>query len=191
MPIPSHSSIPINPSDYACVDLVNSSFSDYLGAGETVDRLASPEWQEWFVDWHDAVPEVPGAAPLDELVRLRRDIHRVLDKWSKQVTLSARDLRLLDGYVRDVPLRHRVAQTSDGLELRQEPLRRDWSWVLATIAESAVELMAAGDPRRLKTCANPDCSWMFYDNTVNRSRRFCSTTPCGSLIRVRRFREHG
>jgi predicted RNA-binding Zn ribbon-like protein len=59
---------------------------------------------------------------------------------------------------------------------------------MAAVAESAVELMASGDSRRLKTCSNPDCSWMFYDDTVNRSRQFCSTTPCGSLIRVRRFR---
>jgi predicted RNA-binding Zn ribbon-like protein len=59
---------------------------------------------------------------------------------------------------------------------------------MATIAASAVELVVDHAPERLKVCANPDCSWMFYDNTLNRSQRFCSTSPCGTVMRVRRFR---
>jgi predicted RNA-binding Zn ribbon-like protein len=59
---------------------------------------------------------------------------------------------------------------------------------MATIAASAAELAARGAPERLKVCANPDWSWMFYDHTLNRSRRFCSTSPGATVVRVRRFR---
>ena len=62
--------------------------------------------------------------------------------------------------------------------------------VLAEIAGSAVELMGTGDPNCLKACGNPGCSWLFYDTTLNHSRRYCSATPCGSLMRVRRFRQN-
>jgi len=40
------------------------------------------------------------------------------------------------------------------------------------VAASAVELQRDGEPSRLKSCGNPDCSWIFYDNTINHSRRF-------------------
>lgn|SRR5689334_7943424 len=188
MPAQQHSFIPTEPSDFACIDFINSTFSDYLGSGESTDRLRSPEWLEWFLGRYELVPDGLGAPPFAELVALRRDARRVLDKWSRGVALNGRDLRLLDERLRAAPLRMRVARTSSGLDLHDEPLERSWQWVSASIAASVVELQRDGDPARFKTCENPDCSWAFYDTTVNRSRRFCSTTPCASLIRVRRFR---
>jgi predicted RNA-binding Zn ribbon-like protein len=184
-----HPAIPSDASDFACVDFVNSAFSDHLGTGQSTDRLDSTEWLQWFLGRYDLTPDREDPPPVAELVTLRRDLRRVLEKWSSRTPLSRRDLRLLDERVRSAPYRMRLTKTSSGLALGREPLERSWDWVVASVATSAVELQRDGDPRRLKTCDNPDCSWMFYDNTVNRSRRFCSTTPCGSLIRVRRFRQ--
>ncbi|MCL6580471.1 MAG: CGNR zinc finger domain-containing protein [Firmicutes bacterium] len=39
-----------------------------------------------------------------------------------------------------------------------------------------------------KVCANADCGWLFYDDSRNRSRRWCDGRYCGNLIKVRRFR---
>jgi|SRR5581483_2136399 len=191
MPNDSQSPIPITPSEVACIDFVNSAFTDYLGTGETSDRIAAVEWQAWFLDRYDLTPDVRGAPPVERLTALRRDLRRILEKWSSDRSLSARDLRVLDAWVSAAPVRQRVAGTGAALDLVQEPLRRDWAWVMATVAASAVELMRSGDPRRMKTCSNSGCSWMFYDTSVNRSRRFCTATPCGSLTRVRRFRDSG
>jgi len=184
-----HSVIPTDPSDFACIDFINSTFSDYLGSGESTDRLRSPQWLQWFLERYGLVPDDPGAPPFAELVALRRDARRVLDKWSRDLALSGRDLRLLDERLRAAPLRMRVAQTSSALDLYEEPLELSWRWVLASITASVIELQRDGDPARFRTCENPDCSWVFYDTTLNRSRRFCSTTRCASLIRVRRYRE--
>jgi predicted RNA-binding Zn ribbon-like protein len=182
--------IPSHPSDFACVDLVNSSFEDHLGSGAITDRLPSRQWQLWFLERHSLQPEERSSPPIGELVTLRRDLRRILGKWSTGAQLTARDVRALDSRTRTASTRQRVVRTGAGVALRPEPVRRDWCWVTATIVESAVLLMAAGDPNRFKTCSNPDCTWMFYDDTVNRSKRYCSTTPCGSLMRVRRFRAH-
>src|SRR4051812_48835773 len=143
---PAQSEIPANPSDAACIDLINSAFTDYLGGGERRDRIASRAWQEWFLHRYRLRPDGRDAAPLEDLVALRRDLRRILGKWSENVALSPRDVRLLDARVRAAPLRQRVAQTTAGLQLGQEPLPRDWTWVLAEIAGSAVELMGTGDP---------------------------------------------
>jgi predicted RNA-binding Zn ribbon-like protein len=185
------SPIPANPSDVACIDLVNSSFTDYLGGGDTSDRITSTAWQEWFLGRYGLMPESRDPPPLEELVALRDDLRRILDKWARHVALSPRDVRLLDSRIRAAPVRQRVTAGGAALELVQEPLRRDWPWIIATLAASAVELMRTRDAKRLKTCGNPGCSWVFYDTTVNRSRRYCTATPCGSLIRVRRFRQPG
>jgi predicted RNA-binding Zn ribbon-like protein len=186
---PARSPIPTQPSEFACVELVNSAFTDHLGTGDPIDRLGMSDWQRWFLDRYSLRPEASGAAPVAELVALRSDLRRILDRWSTQDGITPRDVRLLDRRTKQADLRQRVRLADDGVELQLEPLQRDWTWVIAAVAASAVELLGTGDPQRLKTCSNPACSWMFYDTTVNRSRVFCSTTPCGSLMRVRRFRE--
>jgi len=189
MPHAAQSAIPVHASDVACIDLVNSAFTDHLGVGAGGDRISSAQWQKWFLDRHGLKPETHVAPPLEELVALRRQLRRILEKWASQAALSRHDVRLLDARLSAAPVRERVAGEGGRLELALEPVSRDWSWVLASIAASAVELIRTGDPRRLKTCGNPNCSWMFYDETVNRSRRYCSPSPCGSLIRVRQHRQ--
>ena len=32
------------------------------------------------------------------------------------------------------------------------------------------DLMTTGDQRRVKTCSDPTCSWMSYDNMINRAK---------------------
>lgn len=183
-----HSSTPSNPSDYACIDLVNSWFTDYLGGGKPTDRIWAREWQQWFFERYWLYRGDDEVA-VEDLVALRRDFRRILRKWSRGAGVSVRDVRLLDRRVRKAALRQRVTITTSGIAMQLEPFQRDWSSVVATITASAVELLSEGDPKRLKTCMNPACSWMFYDNTINRSKQFCATSPCASLVRVRRFRQ--
>jgi len=57
----------------------------------------------------------------------------------------------------------------------------------ATVASYA-QLLAADGLDRIRVCTNPDCSWLFYDQTRNRSRRWCDPRICGTLRRVRRHR---
>jgi len=61
-----------------------------------------------------------------------------------------------------------------------------WDVVLADVATSAVRLM--GEQRLVKVCANPDCTWMFEDESRSASRRWCDVSICGSLVNVRRYR---
>src|SRR4051812_31998783 len=96
-----HSIIPANPSDVACVDFVNSRFTDHLGCGPPVDRLGEPGWQRWFLDRYGLTPKPPGPPPVDELAALRRDLRRILEKWPS-ADITPRDVRLLDRWTRDV-----------------------------------------------------------------------------------------
>ena len=80
--------------------------------------------------------------------------------------------------------------------LAAEGERFAWNWrpdeqrldqLLWPVARSAVELLTAGDPRRIKVCENPyGCGWLFYDGSKNGSRRWCSMEGCGSQVKMRR-----
>src|SRR6267143_1267451 len=58
---------------------------------------------------------------------------------------------------------------------------------VAAWAEAAGELLAGGDPRRLRKCANPNCRLMFYDESKAGRRRWCSMRTCGGQAKARAF----
>jgi predicted RNA-binding Zn ribbon-like protein len=68
-----------------------------------------------------------------------------------------------------------------------------WTWEHDTSAErplwpvihSAVELLTEGSRGRIKRCAG--CRFIFYDESKNRSRRWCSMDDCGSAQKTRRY----
>src|SRR4051794_6380562 len=79
---------------------------------------------------------------------------------------------------------------------RLDPLTRDFSWnspsVGAAMSEVARDALAMlGDPeqrRRVRTCANPECARLFYDDSRPGRRRWCSPERCGDQARARAYR---
>ncbi len=59
----------------------------------------------------------------------------------------------------------------------------------AEMAMSLADLVRAGELRRLKICAAPDCEAVLIDLSRNRSRRFCDTGNCGNRQHVAAYRE--
>jgi len=180
------SAIPNHPSEIACIDFVNTAYADPLNPGVELDRLSRREWWAWFLERYGLHVSARQVVPLRRLTTLRREMRAMLERWSTSGSLSARDLARLNRRLGKSRLRRRVRRRP-ALELTIEPVTPDWDWIVGAIATSAVELMAA-DHGRLKVCANPTCSWMFYDQTLNSSKQFCSTDMCGNIVRVRRFR---
>lgn len=59
----------------------------------------------------------------------------------------------------------------------------------AEMAMALADLVRAGELRRLKTCAAPDCDAVLIDLSRNRSRMFCDTGNCGNRQHVAAYRE--
>lgn len=59
----------------------------------------------------------------------------------------------------------------------------------AEMAMALADLIRAGELRRLKLCAAPDCNAVLVDLSRNRSRRFCDTGNCGNRQHVAAYRE--
>jgi predicted RNA-binding Zn ribbon-like protein len=161
----------------AALELVNSDW--WRGRPDRrIDKLADDEWLAGY-------SAQAGLGPLGPPTpRERRALADLRASLRALVESRSGDLTALDTYARGAALRRRVV---DG-ELVLEPVRRDWSWALSEIVASFVDLVRNGDPARIKVCANHDCQWSFYDESKNRSRRWCGAASCGTADKVRRFR---
>lgn len=100
-----------------------------------------------------------------------------------------------------------LAETQAAPWLTRHPEMPEWHLHLASardplaqrmgaeMAMALADLIRAGELRRLKTCAAPDCEAVLIDLSRNRSRLFCDTGNCGNrqhaaAYRQRRSREH-
>jgi predicted RNA-binding Zn ribbon-like protein len=57
------------------------------------------------------------------------------------------------------------------------------------VAVSAVETLTTDDATRIGICHGDEqgCGWLYYDQTRNRSRRWCSMAGCGAEAKARRL----
>ena len=58
----------------------------------------------------------------------------------------------------------------------------------AHLAMGLAGLLVAGESGRLRTCASPDCREVFFDESRNRSRRYCDSRTCGNRLHVAAYR---
>ncbi len=59
------------------------------------------------------------------------------------------------------------------------------------VARAAAELLHRLNPQRLRECENPECDLLFYDDSRNGKRRWCSMQGCGNQQKQARFRQRG
>jgi predicted RNA-binding Zn ribbon-like protein len=119
-------------------------------------------------------------------VSLRALLRDILERYAAGRPLS-RSLRTrLDSEINRAPVALRLTRAPEGYALGMGRSGEAWDVVTSEIATSAARLMA--EQASVKVCANPDCSWMFMDQTKSRTRRWCNVSVCGSLINVRRLR---
>ena len=88
-------------------------------------------------------------------------------------------LQVTEGHDELVPEGH-------GWKLRFVARERHPEWLLTAIARSAAEIISEG-PAALRKCANPACPLLFYDDSRNGRRRWCSMATCGNRSKVAAF----
>jgi predicted RNA-binding Zn ribbon-like protein len=173
---------------HACLDFVNSEFTDWLGSGSLVDRINSPEWWRPFLKrWGLAhgVPIPPNRRVVADLRSLRGLMRKVLDE--RRIP-SASEVSELNRRLSRTPHVLKVNTSGGRIGYSLDPSHEGWGSVTTGLIASFANLLARFEPSRLKQCANPDCSYLFYDRSTNRSRRWCFSGVCGNLTHVRMFR---
>ncbi len=170
--------------------LINSDWHDHLGSGRREDRIDDDRWLAGFLrraGWRGrGLPEPRRRARLRALRALLR---RAVDAVLAGADVGNRDLAALNRTLAGCPTVRRL-DWRDGSRpaLVEAPTAGGIERVLGTVAASFADLLANGDPSRVKVCANPDCRWVMLDESRNRSRRWCEEAVCGSLLKVRKHR---
>lgn len=174
--------IPHTLSPHACIELVNSRFADHTGSGVVYDRLELPEWRDWFARrFGIRGPGEPGSLR-DEVLALRALLRELLEAGRPPGAAERAELN------RALARSPRWGRLDDDLVVRTRWQHDGWPALMTTAAASYCELLAGGQLRRVRQCANPHCTWIFFDESRNGSRRWCDPAACGNLVAVRRHR---
>ncbi len=174
--------------DMLCLDVLNSDWHDYRGTGEDEDRLLSAEWwKQLIARWNFFVEGVPEASTIAAFHELRGLMQRVVQTLLQHQVPSEQDIVLLNSYLDNAPAKLKLKNIGEEFQLQQVSLVTGWESVLGGVAISFATLLSNYDLLRIKQCENPDCRWVYYDESANQSRRWCED-GCANLMRVRRFR---
>ena len=130
-----------------------------------------------------------GRAYVRTAIALREALYRIFSAATSGQPVPLEAVTSLNRVLRRGPAYCRVDLGNDGqLTKRMVATAGPWHLLLA-IAQSAVDLLTGRDAALIHACANPRCSVIFVDRSKNRSRRWCSMSLCGNLMKVTRFHQ--
>lgn len=173
--------------DVLSIHFINTNW--YTTHRDCKDLLEDDAWLKTFQKrWHIETALPPNAEELVRLKALRSFLEEAVHAVLREEKLNQSQIETLNSYLALCPL-NRSIEMEDGIYTTAvKPLTKDWNWVLYEIAASFAGLISQQDTKRLKYCENPECQWVFLDESKSRTKRWCCNT-CASLIKVRKFRE--
>ncbi len=194
---------------WPCVDLVNSiewlrlrdqveflrDYGDFVRWARCEGLLADDEARHLLEEAARRPREAVEAH--ERVIGLRKAMRGILSAVANRAEPPTSDLDALNAELARVTVPVRIVHAS-------EVFRREWldpkdelGWMLGPIARSAAELLTSPELERLKECPGSPgrpCGELFFDETRNRSRRWCSGSTCGNRTRLyrhySRIRDH-
>lgn len=154
--------------------------------------------QEWLTgdsgsEWLASVPAPAGMPPMRG--RGRRPDEAALERLHalREAVRARTRRRTADGptpaaAVADVPLTLRLGGNADEPASLVPAEDSAEARAVAALAQALITAAATGSFSRVKTCANPDCQWAFFDESRNASRRWCLIDGCGNRAKNRTYR---
>jgi predicted RNA-binding Zn ribbon-like protein len=151
------------------------------------------------LDWIAALRPVPdalrrqlrdrpaaAAALLAAAVALRESIGRIFARLATGGAVPARDLAALNRALAAAPARAALGRAGAFWAWRVAPAGADAAALLAPVLWSAGDLLAGPARGRVRCCANPECRWLFLDQSKGATRRWCDMASCGNRAKARR-----
>lgn len=166
-------------------DLVNSQEWDTFG--HPTDHFQNPAWLPFFLRrWGFTRPKSRQFSTA-RWAALRAVMRSICEGVARQESLRKADVRTLNQAL-NVPGTRRLREGQNGFQLEFVPAGSGWDEILAETARSFAEVLADGGVSRIKICRNPQCRWVFYDQTKGKTRCWCDDKVCGNRARVRKAR---
>lgn len=125
---------------------------------------------------------VPAAADLRPY-RAIRDVTREL-----LIRPSPRTRAAFNAIAREHPMRVEVGERAVRLERSDPSLASAVDRIIGDAIAVVHDAIVTGQWDRLHECDRGDCHWIYYDPTPTMAMRWCSTDPCGNVMKVRAYR---
>ncbi len=150
------------------------------GAGGTDANLVATCQARWRTRCGEA------SAAFASAILVRETLFRLFAAVSSGAATRPADLDALNAALASSLPRSRMAWR-DGLFVwsadRPAPAM---SALLAPVLWSAADLLAGTRRGRVRQCANPECRWVFLDDSKSANRRWCSMASCGNRAKAHR-----
>ena len=169
-----------------CLEFANTRY--WRGQDTPTETLNAPEDLAAWTTANEGLKlaKPPARREFERAIEVRELIHRLFDAHASEKSPAARDVEALNEALSEAPAR---------TTLKRE--RGTYAWDVDMRSGTALALLApvlwtAGDllagPRldRVRRCANPECGWLFLDDSRAGKRRWCSMSACGNRAKARR-----
>jgi len=182
-----------------CLDFANT--VSWRGSGAPVDHLPTYSELVRFAEQSKLLsaddgrrlrrqaarrPEVAARA-LRKAVVLREALYRIFARLAGGGSPRTADLETLNTSLPRALARLRLAAGGEGFTWRWEGDPHALDRLIWPVARDAAVFLTSSELLRLRTCANPQCRWLFHDGTRSATRRWCSMAVCGNRAKVRRY----
>jgi predicted RNA-binding Zn ribbon-like protein len=169
-----------------CLDFANTRY--WRGQANPTETLNRPED---LVTWAAASLGARADRPLpsrefEHALALRETIYRLFDAQAQARPAATRDLAVLNGALAAAPARTALRRTRNGYEWDIEARSGTALALLAPVLWTAGDLLTGPRLGRVRRCANPECGWLFLDDSRAGKRRWCSMSACGNRAKARR-----
>ncbi|WP_036261809.1 CGNR zinc finger domain-containing protein [Methylocapsa aurea] len=159
---------------------VNGAVIDFIGSVEGLRR-----WIKAAVIGDADDPAC--AAELQSALAMRETLRNAFDLLAQGDTLSPRLLSSINSALAALSIHRRLVLTEHRPAL-VETFGIQGPWVAAMVANDFAQFVCEFEPTRLRRCANPSCTMVFYDRGRNNTRRWCAMSICGNRDKVAHYR---
>lgn len=173
--------------DFLVTDFINSQW--YNTHKTYSEPLRDENWMDIFLkEWNLETEFKLTEEDIIILLDLRSKLTNYIERISNNNEIGEEDINQINDYLALSQVKRKLFYSNGEYSTKLLPVTKDLKWIVSEIVSSFVELITEYDDKRIKICENPDCKWIFYDESRSRTRRWCDSS-CGNLMKVRRFRE--
>jgi predicted RNA-binding Zn ribbon-like protein len=125
---------------------------------------------------------------LHRAVELREIIFQVFLSISRNTLPLQKDMDRFNSKFSKMMGHSNLEMTKKGIKWNAMGKKDSLDWMLNSVVQSTFNLLTSNELDRVKICADErGCGWLFFDNSKNKSRRWCDMTDCGNLAKQKRF----
>jgi predicted RNA-binding Zn ribbon-like protein len=173
------------PVDGKQVDLLKE-FSDVLDWLVKAGLQSREEAEEYGRRWGSGGE---GDTVVTAARALRSALLAMIERVRAGEDVSEQDLEHVNHLLKERVITTRLVRGENGFARESKASIQKPVDLLSPVAEAAVDFFSQYELRLVKKCENPDCVLLFYDNSRNGTRRWCSQKTCGNRMKVAAFLE--